>query len=1246
MSTQNRTSLYIHVVDVDRRLLGSASVLSPGMQAKPMSGGRFVFDNLPPGRVQLRVEAKGFSPVDLWVEVSGEKKYVDVVLGEAGMPSFRRKNVPVPFRSPGDKLGVITRGEEGAAAVDAYLREHQLKSERPHGRDLVIVTCDPTQSARIAADLRRLPEVREVGRLVNPSARGTGILTRNINVQARPGTDEKQLAAVAEKAGCTVARKLILKDHWILTLKEGEDFSVLDAALMLEADSHITAAEPDIAFTADPDAITPTDQLYASQWHLGRVNAPDAWQTLRDTNAAGVNPGDPNDLTFGSANILLAVMDTGVKSVTLGGVVSAEHPEFQGNVTSGQPKVTGFFDFGGMVANCNDPIAVFGDGYHGSACAGVAAARVDNASAVAGEDEGGSGAAPNCRILAVQGSNPCTEAQYSDMYLWLAGFDPGNPDPAFPAQLAHGADVVTNSWGGYNPAVWPISTLMDDLFTNLTDNGRGGLGTLMFFSAGNAGQPNFWTQRPFAAHPRNFGVAASTDADVKADYSNWGDGVDLCAPSSGGAVDITTTTIPGKGTLAGHTGGALDYISNFGGTSSATPLTAGVASLLLSMDPTLTHEEARAVLTRTAKRIDYSNSDTDGHWRDLDGDGINEYSWWYGFGMVDAARAVCVARNTLSVDPAVVFVDVPEHEQAIRPVVIRLKGWRPRTFSATVPVTTSGPANSFVLHAGAMTSYAGSFDCAETHVYIWLRYTGTVAGDLATGNVTVTCNETAQAFVINLTANTIHRPKTALVLSLDRSGSMNDPAGDGRLKIDLVRDSAFVVPTLCDAGTGLGAVSWDTDADVAGAMTVEGAGVESTGAGRVALNTFITNHHTNVLGTTAIGDGVEAGQTLLNASVGYDLRALCLLTDGNETASKYIADLTAMELHSRIFAIGVGTPENINPTSLSTLTSSNSGYLLMTGNIDADDTFLLTKYFQQILAGVTNTEIVVDPQGWLTPGTSLRLPFPVNETDWQVDAIVHCQVADLLRFHMEAPDGQTFGPAQAIAPSTHYVVGQGSAYYRMDVPSPIVGPQDPARPWHVVLELDEKGWVRYIRDLREKKSQVALGRAIHGLRYAFTAQARSSLRMDVSVSQSSREPGSTAWLRATLLEYGYPLSIPAKVWAVVTDPRGAVLNVPLTSTGAGNYQGSLVADFTGAWRITILAEGKTSKGSPFLREALRSVAVWPGGNRPGPHSPAESPLDKLLHCICAGGVVNQDAAKKLGVDLKRLCECVKKTTPV
>ena len=242
MSTINRINLEVRVVDVDRQVLEAAAVTSPGMQAKRMGAGRFAFANLPPGRVQLHVEAAGLAPAVIDVEITAKNaargtQYVDVVLGPAGLPAYRRKNVPVPFRSPEDKLGIITRDAEGAAAVERFAREHQLEYERPHGRDLAMITCSPAERSRVAAELRALPSVREVGRLVNPSARGTGLLTRTINVKTRPGTERSALEAVASAAGCVVERQLVLKDHWILKLSTGEEFSVLDAAHRARSES-------------------------------------------------------------------------------------------------------------------------------------------------------------------------------------------------------------------------------------------------------------------------------------------------------------------------------------------------------------------------------------------------------------------------------------------------------------------------------------------------------------------------------------------------------------------------------------------------------------------------------------------------------------------------------------------------------------------------------------------------------------------------------------------------------------------------------------------------------------------------------------------------------------------------------------------------------------------------------------------------------------------------------------------------
>jgi subtilisin family serine protease len=842
------------------------------------------------------------------------------------------------------------------------------------------------------------------------------------------------------------------------------------------------------------------------------------------------------------------------------------------------------------------------------------------------------------------GSNGQTEAELSDIYLWLAGLTPASTDPDFPAALATPASVITNSFGGHLPNIWPISVLMDLTLRSVTDNGRGGLGTLMFFSVGNGFSANFWTRRPYASHARTMGIGSVTDGDVKAGYSNWGDSIDLCTPSSGGTKGIMTTTIPGDGDTAGHTGGALDYNSSFGGTSASTPLAAGVAALVLSMDPTLTWQEVRTILIRTAERIDTGNTDLDGLWRDDDGDGVDEYSWWYGFGMVDAARAVCVARNTIRVEPTVAFIDVPEEETAIRPVTIRVHGWRPRTFEVSAgPTTTVGPADSFLLHAGDSVAREACFECREDALHIWLKYTGTTDGDIAEGAITIRCIETGEEFPVALSANTIVRPKTALVMALDRSGSMNDSAGDGRLKIQLVRDGAAVVPVLADSETGLGAVRWDTDADLAEAMAVEEAGEESIGLGRIRLTTFISNHATNISGLTAIGDAVEAAQSLLDDATGYDEKAMVVLTDGNETASKYISELSADDLHAQIFAIGVGTPENLNPGALDTLTGLHGGYMVLTGETTVDDQFLLTKYFQQILAGVTNTEIVVDPQGLLTPGVPATHHIPVNETDREIDVIVHSWFPSLIHFTLQTPDGKTITPGDTGSFDSRYVVGHGSMYYRLKLPNSLVGPQDPSQPWIARLKLNEAGWHRMLEWIKkgEKEEEYALARTlVHGLQYAFTTQARSSLRMDVKVTQSSREPGAIAWIMVKLTEYGYPLKQKAKIACELFMPDGGKSDLELDAMSDGVYQGSFQVLVTGAWRVTIRAQGTTTAGNPFQRQVIRTVSVWPDGNKPAPDKPKEDPITRFLRCICERGVIDPEIAKKYGVDMRRLCECL------
>jgi subtilisin family serine protease len=118
------------------------------------------------------------------------------------------------------------------------------------------------------------------------------------------------------------------------------------------------------------------------------------------------------------------------------------------------------------------------------------------------------------------------------------------------------------------------------------------------------------------------GVGASTDFDYRADFSQYGTGLDVVAPGGGGRGGVYTTDLTGA---AGF--GSSDYETNFAGTSASAPLAAGVAALVLSVNPELTAAEVRSLIKDTCDKIG----------------GVTYTNGWhprYGYGRVNAQRAV------------------------------------------------------------------------------------------------------------------------------------------------------------------------------------------------------------------------------------------------------------------------------------------------------------------------------------------------------------------------------------------------------------------------------------------------------------------------------------------------------------------------------------------------------------------------------------------------------------------------------
>lgn len=115
-----------------------------------------------------------------------------------------------------------------------------------------------------------------------------------------------------------------------------------------------------------------------------------------------------------------------------------------------------------------------------------------------------------------------------------------------------------------------------------------------------------WNGVPYVntntSYPANYAnsiaVGSATDRDRRSDYSQYGSDLDFLAPSNGGWNDIATLDPVGA---AGWT--PTDHKMNFGGTSSACPLAAGVGALMLSVNPNLTAAQVRTVLRGTADQV-------------------------------------------------------------------------------------------------------------------------------------------------------------------------------------------------------------------------------------------------------------------------------------------------------------------------------------------------------------------------------------------------------------------------------------------------------------------------------------------------------------------------------------------------------------------------------------------------------------------------------------------------------------------
>jgi murein tripeptide amidase MpaA len=546
----------------------------------------------------------------------------------------------------------------------------------------------------------------------------------------------------------------------------------------------------------------------------------------------------------------------------------------------------------------------------------------------------------------------------------------------------------------------------------------------------------------------------------------------------------------------------------------------------------------------------------------------------FGLGAGPITDGVDVRLVTTSIE----FNDVPEGQSTGRAIVWDVESRIPLTFTVE-----SGPTGPFAVPLGNTIS-TGPL-AASTPVKLWLTHEAGPAGSTASSSITVRCSEIGEAWTIPITAASITSPTVGVSLVLDRSGSMGWDGGDGRARVEILREAAGVFVDVVQPPNGVGVASFDHDARL-DTPTVQ-AGSEIFGTGRALARSAVMNHHENPAGGTSIADGVMVASADLASSRGFDRTAIVVLTDGQETAPAYLSDATGID--DTVFAIGLGRPEDIDPAALTTLTDGSGGYVVATGAIGVDERFVLVKYFLQVLAGVTNEEIVLDPQGHLRPGQEVAVPFQLTAGDRSCDVVLVSPIPHLIEFDLVAPDGSVVAAGPSV-PGATFVRGSAVAYHRFQLPLVMgSGGVGPGR-WQAQLRVDAAAWKSYVADLEPDQDEMLLAQLRHGVPWMLEVHARSNVRLDAHVAQTGTRPGERLLIRAAVSESDIPRR-DVDVVAQVTGPGGDTSTIALHPATAG-FEASLVMATSGLYRVRILARGRTIRGERFTREATRSAAAY------------------------------------------------------
>jgi serine protease len=416
------------------------------------------------------------------------------------------------------------------------------------------------------------------------------------------GKGRVDLAAVVRTRACRVA-DAIPGGACRVGFDLPKEFSERDCIRRTLAVTRCLNACADLTY-AEPNRLRfirrePNDEFFNAQWHYPLIHLPAAW-----------------DITTGDDAVLVAVIDTG----------QTDHPDLAGRQIAGFDFISDLEIAADGDGRDPDPTDV-GDGdsvvpssFHGTHVAGTIGSATDNRFGVAGV----TWATRIVHLRALGRGGSGTDFDVANAVLYAARL-PNNagrlPDEP--------VDIINMSFSGPGSG-----RTLQDAVTAARD-----AGVVLFAAAGNEQEQLGDSVR--LDYPASYDAVISVGAvdldSARASYSQIGPTLDLVAPGGNNAVDRN-----GDGFADGVLSTLFDDETSppeavyafYDGTSMACPHAAGVAALMLAVDPTLTPAQIESILTATAADLGEPGRDDE-----------------FGHGLLNAHAAVRAAEGGTSTEP-------------------------------------------------------------------------------------------------------------------------------------------------------------------------------------------------------------------------------------------------------------------------------------------------------------------------------------------------------------------------------------------------------------------------------------------------------------------------------------------------------------------------------------------------------------------------------------------------------------------